>query len=78
MTQDRTGQVWEYSAAGKFLVVGSPTTRQDGHDSAVEWMDHPIVWLDDKFASIRAGRRDGFIEYPQTPWEYKENFKRIA
>jgi len=75
---DRTGQTWEYAASGIFLVTGEARVRVDGHDSLVIWMDHPIVWLYDRFAVARPGRVDGFIEYPQGPWESSANFKRIA
>jgi hypothetical protein len=70
--KDRVGEVWEYSAAGVFLVVGSPILRFD------EWIDHPIVWIYDRFETIRAGREDGFIEYATEPWELRNNFKRIG
>lgn len=78
MNQDRTGQVWEYSAAGVFLVTGRARVRVDGHDSSVIWMDHPILWLHDRFSSVRAGRVDGFIEYQVGAWESMASFKRIT
>lgn len=75
---DRTGQIWEYSVAGVFLVIGASQARIDGHDSVIDWRDHPIVWLDDKFSDIRVGRKDGFIEYPTSLWESLSTFKRVA
>ena len=76
---DRTGQIWEYSVTGVFLVIGASRVASVEADDMIIWMDHPIVWLDDKFTGIRVGRRDGFIEYPQGLWETRSfTFKRVA
>ncbi len=72
---DRTGQVWEYSS-GVFVVTGPSVDGRIWKD-APDWVDHPIVWLDDTLTAGRAGRVDGFLEYHTTTWEVLDSFKRV-
>lgn len=76
MTSERTGQVWAY-IAGVFVVTGPATSAAATH-GLCDWIDHPIVWLDDPMTFGRSGKADGFLEYHKEPWEFHGSFKRIT